>query len=115
LLLDTKYEIEQRPFYVTKDGKGKVHDLLCLNKIMTSIATQLGDDGQTSLVGQRVSKGALRVESYGTVDELNAALGFARSICGDEAIGAERWRFSGSCFRWRRRWRRRPGARAKRR
>ena len=54
---------------------------------MTSIATQLGDDGQTSLVGgQRVSKGALRVESYGTVDELNAALGFARSICSDEGI-----------------------------
>jgi len=25
---DTKYEIEQRPFYVTKDGKGKVHDRL---------------------------------------------------------------------------------------
>jgi cob(I)alamin adenosyltransferase len=58
-----------------------------LKKIMTSIATQLGDDGQTSLVGgQRVSKGALRVESYGTVDELNAALGFARSICSDEGI-----------------------------
>ncbi|MCX6588318.1 MAG: cob(I)yrinic acid a,c-diamide adenosyltransferase [Acidobacteria bacterium] len=54
---------------------------------MTSIATQLGDAGQTSLVGgQRVSKGALRVESYGTVDELNAALGFARSICSDEGI-----------------------------
>jgi cob(I)alamin adenosyltransferase len=54
---------------------------------MSSIATQLGDAGQTSLVGgQRVSKGALRVESYGTVDELNAALGFARSICSDEGI-----------------------------
>ena len=25
---DTKYEIEQRPFYVTKDGKGKVHPRL---------------------------------------------------------------------------------------
>ncbi|MCA2964382.1 MAG: DUF1501 domain-containing protein [Acidobacteriaceae bacterium] len=25
---DTKYEIEQRPFYVTRDGKGKVHDRL---------------------------------------------------------------------------------------
>ncbi len=56
---------------------------------MSSIATQLGDAGQTSLVGgQRVSKGALRVESYGTVDELNAALGFARSICADEVIAA---------------------------
>jgi cob(I)alamin adenosyltransferase len=56
---------------------------------MSSIATELGDAGQTSLVGgQRVSKGALRVESYGTVDELNAALGFARSICADEAIAA---------------------------
>jgi cob(I)alamin adenosyltransferase len=56
---------------------------------MSSIATELGDAGQTSLVGgERVSKGSLRVETYGTVDELNAALGFARSICGDEAISA---------------------------
>ena len=56
---------------------------------MSSIATKLGDTGQTSLAGgKRVSKGALRVETYGTVDELNAALGYARSICADETLAA---------------------------
>lgn len=47
-----------------------------------SIATKTGDRGQTGLVGGvRVSKSSLRVETYGTVDELNSLLGFARSIC----------------------------------
>src|SRR6267154_1927072 len=47
-----------------------------------SIATKGGDSGQTSLAGGvRVSKSDLRVETYGTVDELNTVLGFARSIC----------------------------------
>jgi cob(I)alamin adenosyltransferase len=51
---------------------------------MTSIATKKGDGGQTSLTGgQRVSKSSIRVEAYGTVDELNSAMGFARSICED--------------------------------
>ncbi len=54
---------------------------------MTSIATKRGDHGETSLIGGvRVSKSALRVETYGTVDELNSAMGFARSICDDSAI-----------------------------
>jgi len=49
---------------------------------MGSIATTRGDGGQTGLAGGlRVSKSSLRVEAYGTVDELNSALGFARSIC----------------------------------
>jgi cob(I)alamin adenosyltransferase len=52
-----------------------------------SIATKLGDSGQTGLIGgSRVSKADLRVEAYGTVDELNAALGLARSLCPDESI-----------------------------
>ncbi len=47
-----------------------------------SISTKRGDDGQTSLIGgRRVSKGDLRVEAYGTIDELISAMGFARSIC----------------------------------
>ena len=47
-----------------------------------SIATKTGDSGQTGLVGGvRVSKASLRVETYGTVDELNSCLGFSRSIC----------------------------------
>jgi cob(I)alamin adenosyltransferase len=52
-----------------------------------SIATQRGDGGQTSLAGGvRVSKSDLRVETYGTVDELNTVLGFARSICRNAEI-----------------------------
>lgn len=52
-----------------------------------SIATKLGDTGHTGLIGgERVSKADLRVEAYGTVDELNSALGLARSLCGDEEI-----------------------------
>lgn len=54
-----------------------------------SIATKLGDGGQTGLAGgSRVSKADVRVEAYGTVDELNAALGLARSLCPDESIRA---------------------------
>lgn len=52
-----------------------------------SIATKRGDTGQTGLVGGTcVSKADIRVEAYGTVDELGAQTGFARSICDDEEI-----------------------------
>jgi cob(I)alamin adenosyltransferase len=48
-----------------------------------------GDGGQTCLAGGiRVSKASVRVEAYGTIDELNAAMGFARSICEDAGIVA---------------------------
>jgi cob(I)alamin adenosyltransferase len=54
-----------------------------------SIATKRGDGGQTGLAGGiRVSKSDLRVESYGSVDELNTFLGFARSICQNKEIAA---------------------------
>lgn len=54
-----------------------------------SIATKHGDGGQTGLAGGiRVSKADLRVEAYGTVDELNSCLGFARSICQNTEIAA---------------------------
>ncbi|HVF68740.1 MAG TPA: cob(I)yrinic acid a,c-diamide adenosyltransferase [Pyrinomonadaceae bacterium] len=53
-----------------------------------SIATKHGDKGDTGLIGgARVSKADVRVEAYGTVDELGAALGFARSICEDAEVG----------------------------
>jgi cob(I)alamin adenosyltransferase len=52
-----------------------------------SIATKHGDAGMTGLAGGiRTSKADLRVESYGTVDELNTFLGFARSLCSHEDI-----------------------------
>jgi cob(I)alamin adenosyltransferase len=54
---------------------------------MMSIATKRGDGGQTSLAGGvRISKGGLRVEAYGTIDELNSVMGFARSICEDAEV-----------------------------
>jgi cob(I)alamin adenosyltransferase len=44
------------------------------------IYTKTGDDGSTGLFGGvRTSKGSLRVEAYGGVDECNAAIGFARA------------------------------------
>ncbi len=52
-----------------------------------SISTKRGDSGQTGLAGGiRVSKSSLRVEAYGTVDELNTVLGLARSHCGNEDL-----------------------------
>lgn len=43
------------------------------------IYTKTGDDGTTSLLGgKRVSKGDLRIDTYGTIDELNAYLGLLR-------------------------------------
>jgi cob(I)alamin adenosyltransferase len=52
-----------------------------------SISTTRGDTGQTGLAGGiRVSKSNIRVEAYGTVDELNASLGLARSLCQDEDL-----------------------------
>ncbi len=52
-----------------------------------SIATKRGDSGETGLIGgSRISKADARVEAYGTVDELNAALGFAKSVCPDDSL-----------------------------
>jgi cob(I)alamin adenosyltransferase len=45
---------------------------------LSKIYTRTGDDGTTGLGdGSRVAKDSARVEAYGTVDELNAALGVA--------------------------------------
>ncbi len=46
-----------------------------------NLYTKSGDEGFTSLAsGQRLSKADERVEAYGTVDELQAQLGFARAL-----------------------------------
>lgn len=55
-----------------------------------SIVTKTGDKGETSLMyGHRVSKGDARVDAYGCIDELTAALGLARSIATDKFISDE--------------------------
>jgi cob(I)alamin adenosyltransferase len=47
---------------------------------LTRIYTRTGDQGMTALVGGgRVPKESVRLEAYGTVDELNAAIGIVRT------------------------------------
>lgn len=48
--------------------------------IKAAVYTRTGDKGTTGLyTGERVSKHSLRVEAYGTVDEITSALGLARA------------------------------------
>ena len=52
-----------------------------------SIVTKTGDKGTTALMyGRRVAKGHPRVEAYGCVDELNAALGLARATAEQDFV-----------------------------
>jgi cob(I)alamin adenosyltransferase len=51
------------------------------------IYTKTGDKGETSLIGGvRVPKYHLRIESYGTVDELNSYIGLVKDSLNDESI-----------------------------
>lgn len=54
------------------------------------IYTKTGDSGETSLVsGERVTKDHLRIEAYGTVDELNACMGLIRDQAENQDFNAE--------------------------
>ena len=51
------------------------------------IYTKTGDKGSTSLIGGvRVPKSHIRIESYGTVDELNSYIGMVRDMANDARI-----------------------------
>ena len=51
---------------------------------MTKIYTKTGDKGTTSLVGGvRVSKADIRLDAYGTIDELNSFIGLLISVMKD--------------------------------
>lgn len=51
------------------------------------IYTKTGDKGSTSLIGGvRVPKNHIRIESYGTVDELNSQLGVVNDLCNNATI-----------------------------
>src|SRR5437660_12758768 len=55
-----------------------------------SIVTKTGDQGETSLMyGRRVPKNDPRVEAYGSVDELTAALGLGCAICDDKFVAEQ--------------------------
>ncbi len=51
------------------------------------IYTKTGDKGRTSLIGgTKVSKAHLRIEAYGTVDELNSYVGLCKDLSADEPV-----------------------------
>ncbi len=51
------------------------------------IYTKTGDKGQTSLIGgTRVPKHHIRIEAYGTVDELNSWVGLLRDTVNDDSV-----------------------------
>ncbi len=61
---------------------------------ITRVYTRTGDQGETALVGgKRVPKDSPRIVAYGTIDELNAAVGLARTFNEDRRAEAEdaRW------------------------
>jgi cob(I)alamin adenosyltransferase len=63
------------------------------------IYTKTGDGGDTGLFGgPRVRKSDHRVEAYGDVDELNAAIGAARTLVEDPQIDAELGKIQGELF-----------------
>ena len=71
-----------------KDGYEHVFLRKILSKVKSRLYTRTGDDGSTSLVGgARAQKDSLRLEAYGTVDELNSWLGL---IAASTAILPER-------------------------
>ena len=54
------------------------------------IYTKTGDKGETALYGgTRVSKASARVESYGTIDELNSFIGFAKTEVNADKVLAQ--------------------------
>jgi cob(I)alamin adenosyltransferase len=57
---------------------------------MARIYTRTGDKGETGLFGGvRLHKDAIRIQAYGTIDELNAVLGLVRSELIDEELDSQ--------------------------
>lgn len=57
---------------------------------LNRIYTRTGDDGTTALTtGERRLKSDLRIESYGVVDETNAAIGLVRATLGADEAGLD--------------------------
>ncbi len=66
---------------------------------LTKIYTRTGDDGTTALGGgRRVAKDALRIETFGTVDELNSHLGAALAGGLEATLTAELTRVQNELF-----------------
>ena len=66
---------------------------------ITRVYTRTGDEGMTSLVGGvRLSKADVRIEAYGTVDELNSHIGLLSSYVTDESIDSVLTRIQSDLF-----------------
>lgn len=66
---------------------------------ITKVYTRTGDDGTTGLgTRQRVPKDSLRIEAYGTVDELNSHLGVAMAVGIDKSLSKELARIQNDLF-----------------
>ena len=63
-----------------------------------SISTTLGDGGQTQLGDRRVSKTDAAVEALGALDELGAAIGFARSLARSDRLRQRAEEFQRALF-----------------
>ena len=66
----------------TRGAVGLFPEIDCLPGMprITKVYTRTGDDGSTGLgTGRRVPKDSLRIEAYGTVDELSSEIGAARA------------------------------------
>ena len=54
---------------------------------MVKIYTKNGDEGETNLfLGGKLSKNNIRVEAFGTVDELVSSLGFAKTLSENKKV-----------------------------
>lgn len=61
---------------------------------ITRVYTRTGDQGDTGLVGgKRVPKDSLRVEAYGTIDELNSVVGITRAFNEEKLAAGEAHQF----------------------
>jgi cob(I)alamin adenosyltransferase len=73
--------------------------LITVVKSRGSLYTRGGDKGETSLYGsKRVAKDSLRVDAYGTIDELNSCIGVAVSVCSHEEISKPLKRIQAELF-----------------
>jgi len=67
---------------------------------ITRVYTRTGDRGETALVGgKRVPKDSLRIEAYGTIDELNSIVGLARAFNEEKLADGEAHRFLDTVLR----------------
>lgn len=78
---------------LTSQGVKRIEKLKMAIRI-TRVYTRTGDKGETALVGgKRVPKDSLRIEAYGTIDELNSIVGLARVFNEERLEEGETHRF----------------------